>query len=153
LSGVALELSPTEAFVSKDERSRLPLSTFWGHVRGAPHALVQILALSVVLEILVIASPFYMQLTIDEVITRGDVDLLLILGPRLRAAERHYGRVHRSSITDRPDRAEHTALRDRRKAVSPSRPLAPVLLREAAHWGCPVPVRVNRANPNCSRKG
>jgi ATP-binding cassette subfamily B protein RaxB len=79
LSGVALELSPTEAFVSKDERSRLPLSTFWGHVRGAPHALVQILALSVVLEILVIASPFYMQLTIDEVITRGDVDLLLIL--------------------------------------------------------------------------
>src|SRR5918993_3853696 len=79
LSGVALELSPTEAFVSRDERSRLPLSTFWGHVRGAPHALVQILALSVVLEILVIASPFYMQLTIDEVIARGDVDLLLIL--------------------------------------------------------------------------
>jgi ATP-binding cassette, subfamily B, bacterial CvaB/MchF/RaxB len=79
LTGVAVELSPTEEFVSKDERSRLPLSGFWGHIRGAPHALVQILALSFVLEILVVASPFYMQLTIDEVIARGDVDLLLVL--------------------------------------------------------------------------
>ncbi|HEX2135779.1 MAG TPA: peptidase domain-containing ABC transporter [Microvirga sp.] len=79
LTGVAVELSPTEGFEAKDERTRLPLRTFWGHVRGAPHALVQILALSFVLEILVIASPFYMQLTIDEVIARGDVDLLLVL--------------------------------------------------------------------------
>jgi ATP-binding cassette subfamily B protein RaxB len=79
LTGVAVELSPTEAFEARDERTRLPFRTFWGHVRGAPHALVQILALSIVLEILVIASPFYMQLTIDEVIARGDVDLLLVL--------------------------------------------------------------------------
>jgi ATP-binding cassette subfamily B protein RaxB len=79
LSGVAVEFTPTEAFTAKDERTRLPLTTFWGHVRGMPHALVQILALSIVLEILVIASPFYMQITIDEVIARGDVDLLLIL--------------------------------------------------------------------------
>jgi ATP-binding cassette, subfamily B, bacterial CvaB/MchF/RaxB len=79
LTGVAVELSPTEAFESKDERSRLPLRTFWAHIRGGRHALVQILALSFVLEILVIASPFYMQITIDEVIARGDVDLLLVL--------------------------------------------------------------------------
>jgi ATP-binding cassette, subfamily B, bacterial CvaB/MchF/RaxB len=31
------------------------------------------------LQILVLAAPFYMQLTIDEVIARGDVDLLLVL--------------------------------------------------------------------------
>jgi ATP-binding cassette subfamily B protein RaxB len=79
LSGIAVEFTPTEAFTAKDERTRLPLRTFWGHVRGMPHALVQILALSIVLETLVIASPFYMQITIDEVIARGDVDLLLIL--------------------------------------------------------------------------
>lgn len=79
LTGVAVELSPTEDFVAKDERTQLPLRIFWGHVRGAPHALMQILALSIVLEILIIASPFYMQLTIDEVIARGDVDLLLVL--------------------------------------------------------------------------
>jgi ATP-binding cassette subfamily B protein RaxB len=38
------------------------------------------LVLSVVTEILILAAPFYMQLTVDEVIARGDVDLLLVLG-------------------------------------------------------------------------
>jgi ATP-binding cassette subfamily B protein RaxB len=79
LSGVALELSPADGFVPKDERVRLPFSTFWGQVRGAPHALFQIFALSAVLEVLVIAAPLYMQLVIDDVIVNGDVDLLLVL--------------------------------------------------------------------------
>ncbi|MET0742840.1 MAG: peptidase domain-containing ABC transporter [Microvirga sp.] len=79
ITGVGVELTPTEAFSIKDERSRLPLSSFWGHIRGAPHALLQIFALSVVLEILVIAAPLYMQIIIDEVLVKGDVDLLLVL--------------------------------------------------------------------------
>jgi ATP-binding cassette subfamily B protein RaxB len=79
LSGVALELSPSEGFLPKDERARLPFSTFWTQLRGSTHALVQILILSVILEVFVIASPFYLQLTIDEVIARGDVDLLIVL--------------------------------------------------------------------------
>ena len=79
LSGVALELSPSEGFLPKDERARLPFSTFWTQLRGSTHALVQILILSVILEAFVIASPFYLQLTIDEVIARGDVDLLIVL--------------------------------------------------------------------------
>jgi ATP-binding cassette subfamily B protein RaxB len=79
LTGVALELSPSEGFRHKDERARLPFSTFWTQLRGSTHALVQILILSAVLEILVIASPFYLQLTIDEVIARGDADLMIVL--------------------------------------------------------------------------
>jgi ATP-binding cassette, subfamily B, bacterial CvaB/MchF/RaxB len=79
LTGVALELSPSEGFRPKDERARLPFSTFWTQLRGSRHALVQILILSAVLEIFVIASPFYLQLTIDEVIARGDADLLIVL--------------------------------------------------------------------------
>ena len=79
LSGVALELSPSEGFLPKDERARLPFSTFWTQLRGNTHALVQILILSVILEAFVIASPFYLQLTIDEVIARGDADLLIVL--------------------------------------------------------------------------
>ena len=79
LTGVALELSPSEGFSPKDERARLPFSTFWTQLQGSGHALVQILILSVVLEIFVIASPFYLQLTIDEVIARGDADLLIVL--------------------------------------------------------------------------
>jgi ATP-binding cassette subfamily B protein RaxB len=79
LTGVALELSPAQGFLPKDERARLPFSTFWTDLSGNTHALVQILVLSLVLEVFVIASPFYLQLTVDEVIARGDVDLLIVL--------------------------------------------------------------------------
>lgn len=79
LTGVALELSPSEGFLAQDERTKLPFSTFWSQLDGSTHALVQILILSIILEVFVIASPFYLQLTVDEVIARGDVDLLLVL--------------------------------------------------------------------------
>jgi len=79
LTGVALELSPTDAFVRQDERARLPFSVFWRQLSGSGHALVQIFVLSVILQLLVLAAPFYMQITVDEVIARGDVDLLAVL--------------------------------------------------------------------------
>jgi ATP-binding cassette, subfamily B, bacterial CvaB/MchF/RaxB len=79
LTGVALELTPTESFERKDERARLRLSTFLRQASGAKHALLQILALSFALELLVIAGPFYLQLAVDEVVARGDVDLLVVL--------------------------------------------------------------------------
>ncbi|MFL5316364.1 MAG: peptidase domain-containing ABC transporter [Microvirga sp.] len=79
LTGVALELSPTDAFVRQDERARLPFSVFWRQLSGSGHALVQIFVLSVILQLLVLAAPFYMQITVDEVIARGDVDLLVVL--------------------------------------------------------------------------
>src|SRR5712672_2583788 len=80
LTGVVLELSPSEEFCCTDHRVRLPFSAFWSGMRGNSHVIAQILVLSVVIEILILAAPFYMQLTVDEVIARGDVDLLLVLG-------------------------------------------------------------------------
>jgi ATP-binding cassette, subfamily B, bacterial CvaB/MchF/RaxB len=79
LTGVALELSPARGFLVKDERERLPFSTFWTQLRGSTHALIQVLVLSLVLEAFVIAGPFYLQLTVDEVIARGDADLIMVL--------------------------------------------------------------------------
>ncbi|HEX2220836.1 MAG TPA: peptidase domain-containing ABC transporter [Gemmatimonadales bacterium] len=79
LTGVALELTPMEGFIPKDETARLPLASFLGHTRGLAQALAQVLVLSVVLEAFVIASPFYLQLAVDEAIARGDADLLLVL--------------------------------------------------------------------------
>lgn len=79
LTGVALEVSPAEGFLPQNERARLPFTAFWDQTRGLAHPLAQIFALAIVLEILVVAAPFYMQLTLDEVIARGDVDLLLVL--------------------------------------------------------------------------
>jgi ATP-binding cassette subfamily B protein RaxB len=79
LTGVALELSPAEGFTPKNERTRLPLRIFWGRMQGISPPLTQVFVLSVILELLVIAAPFYMQLTVDEVVARGDVDLMLAL--------------------------------------------------------------------------
>ena len=79
LTGIALELTPTEGFAPQDEAARLPLSAFWGQLRGGAQALAQIFFLSLILQVLVIASPFYMQIAVDEVISKGDVDLLLVL--------------------------------------------------------------------------
>jgi len=79
LTGVALELTPAEGFAPRDERARLPFSAFWGGTRGLAHPLVQIFVLSAILEALAIAGPFYMQITVDEVIARGDADLLAVL--------------------------------------------------------------------------
>jgi len=79
LTGVALEVTPAADFSPRNERARLPFSVFWTQLSGSGHALVQIFVLSIVLQLFVLAGPFYMQLTIDEVIARGDVDLLVVL--------------------------------------------------------------------------
>jgi ATP-binding cassette, subfamily B, bacterial CvaB/MchF/RaxB len=79
LSGIAVELWPTEGFAAKDERSRLPLSAVFRPVRGTWHALAQILVLSVILELGVIAAPLYVQLALDRVVATGDHSLLPVL--------------------------------------------------------------------------
>jgi ATP-binding cassette subfamily B protein RaxB len=80
LTGVVVELSPTEEFCRIDERVRLPFSAFFSRMSGSTHTLTQILVLSALIEILTLAAPFYMQLTVDEVIAKGDFDLMVVLG-------------------------------------------------------------------------
>jgi ATP-binding cassette, subfamily B, bacterial CvaB/MchF/RaxB len=79
LTGVALELSPASGFTPRNEKARLPFSTFWGQMTGLRSPLAQIFMLSAILELLVIAAPFYMQLAVDEVVSRGDTRLMLTL--------------------------------------------------------------------------
>ena len=79
LTGVAVELSPAEDFKPRDERGRLPFRVFWSNLPGLGSPLAQVFVLSIILEMLVIAAPFYMQLTVDEVVARGDTDLMLAL--------------------------------------------------------------------------
>jgi ATP-binding cassette subfamily B protein RaxB len=80
LTGVALELTPADGFAPKRETAaRLRLSAFWAHLQGGVPALAQVFVLSLMLQVLVIASPFYMQIAVDEVIAKGDIDLLLVL--------------------------------------------------------------------------
>lgn len=79
LSGVAVELTPSPSFRRREEREKLPFRAFALNLPGLGPPLVQVFVLSVLLELLVVAAPFYMQLAVDEVIARGDTELMLAL--------------------------------------------------------------------------
>ena len=78
-TGIALELNPTTAFEKKKEIRKLPSTSLWGRVTGMGRALGQALLLSIVLQMFVMASPFYMQLTVDEAVMKGDLGLMSAL--------------------------------------------------------------------------
>jgi ATP-binding cassette subfamily B protein RaxB len=78
-TGVALELHPAAGFEPADVRQRMHLSQLWGRIRGLKRVLLQTLVLSIVLQGFVLASPYYMQLAIDQALPALDNDLLLVL--------------------------------------------------------------------------
>ncbi len=78
-TGVALELTPNEAFEPGGRIARPRLLDLLGSTRGLGSALVQTLVLSVLLQAYVLASPFYVQLAIDEAVVKGDRALLAVL--------------------------------------------------------------------------
>lgn len=78
-TGVALELRPADNFEPADRRDQLKLSQLWRRVSGLKRALLQTLVLSVVLQAFVLASPYYMQVAIDQALPALDHDLLTVL--------------------------------------------------------------------------
>ncbi|HEY6251784.1 MAG TPA: peptidase domain-containing ABC transporter [Candidatus Angelobacter sp.] len=79
-TGVALELTPTPAFVPKDESNPLRLRDLTGRLSGLKRALVQIFALAAALELFSLVSPLFLQFTIDKVVAPANRDLLMTLG-------------------------------------------------------------------------
>lgn len=78
-TGVALELTPAADFKTGEEKQRLKLCQFWSKLTGLKRSLGQIILLSMLLQLFTIASPFYMQMIVDDVILRNDDNLLLVL--------------------------------------------------------------------------
>ena len=78
-TGVALELRPSDDFATGNERERLKLSQLWKKMTGLKRALIQVFILSVVLQAFVLASPYYMQIAIDNALPALDNDLLTVL--------------------------------------------------------------------------
>lgn len=79
-TGVALELTPTARFERRDERETLSVTRLWTTVQGLRPILVQLLALSLVLQVFALGSPWLMQLVIDQVLVTRDRSLLEVLG-------------------------------------------------------------------------
>lgn len=78
-TGVALELTPTAAFKPIEAKVTTKLSDLWSKFSNFRGPFTQIFILSLVLQLLVLLSPFFIQLVIDEAIGQGDVSLLTIL--------------------------------------------------------------------------
>ena len=79
VTGVALELIPGPEFQPGGKVARMRLADFWSHSTGLVRNLLVVLGLSLVLQILALASPFYVQLVVDEALVKHDADLLGIL--------------------------------------------------------------------------
>ena len=78
-TGVALELTPDGRFRAQRAAPKLSLFDFLGQISGLAPVLIQTLVLSLVLQLFVLASPFYMQIVVDNAIAKDDHDLLLVL--------------------------------------------------------------------------
>ncbi|MCV6620681.1 MAG: peptidase domain-containing ABC transporter [Cellvibrionaceae bacterium] len=79
-TGIMLEVEPTNQFMSNKEKARRPkLSSLWSSSSGVVRSVVEIVLVSLVLQIVVMITPFYAQLIIDDVIVREAEDLLLVL--------------------------------------------------------------------------
>jgi ATP-binding cassette subfamily B protein RaxB len=79
-TGIALELLPTASFKRIEEKESISLLGLIGSVLGIRAAFVQVLILSIALELFGILTPFYMQWVMDQVLVSADADLLTLLG-------------------------------------------------------------------------
>ncbi|MGC1407668.1 MAG: peptidase domain-containing ABC transporter [Acetobacteraceae bacterium] len=78
-TGIALELHPVESFAPTPKPKSPPFWALLGRIDGLAPALLQMLALSAILQLYVLASPFLLQLVVDEAVAKVDVDLILVL--------------------------------------------------------------------------
>jgi ATP-binding cassette, subfamily B, bacterial CvaB/MchF/RaxB len=78
-TGVVLELAPTQNFKKGKEKETLSINHFWSSIVGLKRNLIQVILLSLLLQIFAVASPFYMQTIVDDVLLRQDNNLLLVL--------------------------------------------------------------------------
>ncbi len=78
-TGVVLEVAPSERFKPIVARAPMKLTMLWSRMTGSWPALVQVLILSVALQVAAFIAPFQMQLVVDEAIAQSDRNLLTVI--------------------------------------------------------------------------
>ena len=79
-SGIALEVWPASGFEPRQAVQAISIRHLVGRVSGVWPTAWRVMAVSLVLELLALASPLFMQWTIDHVVVSGDLQLLSTLG-------------------------------------------------------------------------
>jgi ATP-binding cassette subfamily B protein RaxB len=77
-TGVALELSPGPEFKVADETKTISLRSLTGHVVGFRRSLLQLLGLSLAMQVFTVVGPLLTQGVLDHVLVSGDVNLLYL---------------------------------------------------------------------------
>ena len=78
-TGIAVEFTPQADFKAVQARIKPRMSLLWSRLVGLKRAITQTLVLSVILQAIVLLSPFYLQLVVDAVLPRADNSLLMAL--------------------------------------------------------------------------
>ena len=78
-TGIALELTPTSEFSPIEARLKPHLSLLWSRLVGLKRAIFQTLTLSIILQLIVLSAPFYLQLVVDGALAQNDYGLLKAL--------------------------------------------------------------------------
>ena len=78
-TGIVLELTPGVSFESTPRLKQLRVWDFWNEGKGLIPSLVQIFVLSLLIQIIALATPLYMQIVVDDVLNVNDRDLLWLL--------------------------------------------------------------------------
>lgn len=79
-TGVALEILPGQSFEKQDPAKGLKIRDVFGKVAGLKRSLSYVIAIALVLQVLTLATPLFLQQVVDRVAVDGDTDLLLSLG-------------------------------------------------------------------------
>jgi len=78
-TGIALEVQPTEKFQKQSDKTSMRIRDLWGNLSGLKRGLLQLVILSVFMQLYVLLSPFFLQTVIDEVLQKSNIDLLIVL--------------------------------------------------------------------------
>lgn len=78
-TGIAVEFTPQADFKAVQARIKPRISLLWSRLVGLKRAITQTVVLSVILQAIVLLSPFYLQLVVDAVLPSGDHALLIAL--------------------------------------------------------------------------
>ena len=78
-TGVVLELVKSENFRPRAVRTNLRINQLWSRMDGFWPSFRQVFILSAILQLVALATPFFLQVSIDTALPASDADLLLVL--------------------------------------------------------------------------
>lgn len=78
-TGVALELSPGPEFKEVEEKRTISLRALTGHITGFKRSLLQLLSLSLAIQVMTVVGPLLTQGIIDHVLVSRDGNLLYLI--------------------------------------------------------------------------